>query len=94
MIIHLTDEDSDDTQSQFFHPPDNRLPTRCFIDMRLCVAFYDYSCGALFLQSIVRMIKNGIVHMMLFLIVCVLDCNNNCFNENPQSCHVLKVVIY
>ena len=30
MISFLTDEDSDDTKSQFFHLPGNRLPTRCY----------------------------------------------------------------
>ena len=27
---YMTDEDSDDVQSQFFHPPGNRLLTRCY----------------------------------------------------------------
>ena len=71
MIIYLTDEDSDGMKSQFFHPSDNHLSTWCFTDQRLYEAFYNYLCGALFIQSIVRMIKNIIVHLMIFFIICV-----------------------
>ena len=30
MFTNLTDEDSDDMHSQFFHPPGNRLLARCY----------------------------------------------------------------
>ena len=56
MIIYLTDEDSDDMQRQFFHPSGNRLSTRSFTDQWLYATFYDYTCGALFMQSILRRI--------------------------------------
>ena len=72
MIIYLTDEDSDGMKSQFFHPSDNHLSTWCFTDQRLYEAFYNYLCRALFIQLIVRRIKNIIVHLMIFFIICVL----------------------
>ena len=56
---------------------------------RLCEKSDYYSCGTLFMQSIIRRIRNIIVHLMILFIICVLDCmrncNINCFNEHPRS---------
>ena len=43
---------------------------------QLCEKSDYYSCGNLFMQSIVIRIRNIIVHLMILFIICVLDCMN------------------
>ena len=60
-----------------------------FTDRRLCVTLDHYSCDDLVTQSIVRRMINIIVHLMMFFIICVLDCMRNftinCLNEHPRA---------